>query len=244
VGLDQYAQLWRDEIFWTALRNTFQYTVEMVFLTTALSLVAAFGLNQSIRGRVILRTVYLLPYLISWVVAGLLWQWMYSNHFGVCNQVLNWFGLPGLKWLHNPAMTIHCLVIAGVWHSVGYYMVIFLAGLQSIAPVYYEAARIDGAGKRAQFILITLPLLKPIIFVVLILTMIHSFKVFDQVYVMTGGGPGRASLMLVNYIFSVLVTEIRTGYAAAMALVIFLIIMGLTILQRQVFHDSDAEVAE
>jgi multiple sugar transport system permease protein len=240
VGLDQYVQILHDQIFWTALSNTFYYTLWTVPLTAGVSLMAAFGLNQPIRGKNILRAIYLFPYLISWVVAGIVWQWMYSNNYGVCNQVLNWFGLPGLEWLQNPALTIPSLVIASVWHGLGYYMVIFLAGLQSIAPVYYEAARIDGAGKWAQFHWITMPLLKPIIFVVLILTMIHSFKIFDQIYVMTGGGPGRASLMLVNYIYSVIVTEIRLSYAAAISMVLFLIIMGLTIIQRQLFPDSDA----
>jgi multiple sugar transport system permease protein len=239
VGLDQYVLILQDEIFWTALRNTLYYTLGTVPLTVGVSLIAAFGLNQPIRGKNILRTIYLFPNLISWVVAGLLWQWMYSNNYGILNQVLNWFGLPGLEWLQNPKLTIPSLVIAGVWHGLGYYMVIFLGGLQSIAPVYYEAALIDGAGKWAQFRWVTLPLLKPIIFIVLILTMIHSFKIFDQIYVMTGGGPGRASLMLVNYIYSVIVTEMRLSYAAAISMVLFLIIMGLTILQRQLFPDSD-----
>jgi ABC-type sugar transport system permease subunit len=242
VGLDEYVEIFADPIFWIALRNTLYYTVGTVPLTAGLALLAAFGLNQSIRGQRILRAIYLAPYLISWVVCGVLWQWMYSNNFGICNQVLNWFGLPGLAWLQNPALTIPSLIIASVWHGLGYYMVIFLAGLQSISPVYYEASLIDGASKGKQFWMITLPLLKPILFVVLVLAMISSFKVFDQIYVMTGGGPGRASLMLVNYIYSVIVTEMRLSYAAALSMVLFLIIMGLTIFQRQIFPDSDAEV--
>lgn len=243
VGLDQYSLLLKDEIFWTSLKNTIYYTIGTVPLTTIVALLAAFALNQQIAGKKFLRTVYLFPYLISWVVIGLVWQWMYSTNYGIFNHLLNLVGLPGLRWLQDPKMTIPSIIIASVWHDLGYYMVIFLAGLQSISPIYYEASMIDGANKWDQFRRITLPLLKPILFIVLVLSMINAFKVFDQIYVMTGGGPGRASLMLVNYILSVALTEMRLSYAAAISIVLFIIIMILTVLQRVFFKDSDTEVA-
>jgi len=242
VGLDQYVNMFEDEVFWTSLKNTFIYTMGTVPLTTLFSLVVAVGLNQKIAGKKIFRTIYLFPYLTSWVVVGLLWQWMYSTNYGVLNKLLNLIGLPSLAWLQAPALTIPSIIIASIWHDVGYYMVIFLAGLQSISPIYYEASTIDGANSWKQFRFVTLPLLKPIIFIVLILSMINSFKIFDQIYVMTGGGPGRASLMIVNYIYSVIITEMRLSYASAISIFLFLVILILTALQRRMFKDSDMEV--
>jgi ABC-type sugar transport system permease subunit len=185
------------------------------------------------------RTVYLFPNLVSWVVIGLIWQWMYSVNYGVLNQALRALGLQELRWLQDPTLTIPSIAIASVWHDLGYYMVIFLAGLQSISPTIYEAARIDGANAWAQFRLITVPLLRPILFLVLVLSMINSFKVFDQIYVMTGGGPGRASLMIVNYIISVAMEEMRMGYASAISVALFAVTLTLTVLQKRVFRGND-----
>jgi multiple sugar transport system permease protein len=241
VGLANYTQLFMDPVFQQTFRNTLVYSLGTVPLTTALALLAAVGLNQKIRGRFLFRTVYLFPNLVSWVVIGLIWQWMYSMNYGVFNQILNSMGLHSIRWLQDPALTIPSIILASVWHDLGYYMVILLAGLQSISPSYYEAAKIDGANAWQQFKMITVPLLKPILFIVLVLSMINSFKVFDQIYVMTSGGPGRASLMIVNYIISLAMQEMRLGYAAALSVILFFVILGLTIIQRQVFKDKDME---
>ncbi len=238
VGFNNYRHLISDPIFWETLKNTLFYTIEAVPLTVLLALLAAIGLNQKIKGRLFFRTAYLFPNLLSWVVIGLTWQWMYSVNYGFFNQVLKGLGFQGIRWLQDPKLTIPSIVVASVWHDLGYYMIILLAGLQSISPTYYEAAKIDGATSWNQFRFITLPLLKPILFVVLVLSMINSFKIFDQIYVMTGGGPGRASLMIVNYIISVAVTEMNMGYAATLSVVLFAVVFGLTLIQRYFFKDN------
>ncbi len=241
VGFANYRRVFSDPVFWTAFRNTVYYTALTVPVTTGLALLAAVALNQKIRGRVLFRTIFLFPNLVSWVVIGLVWQWMYSVNYGILNQILRILGFSGLRWLQDPGLTIPCIAVASIWHDLGYYMVVFLAGLQSISPVYYEAAQIDGAGGWSQFRYITVPLLRPILFMVLVLCMVNSFRVFDQIYVMTGGGPGRASLMLVNYIISIAIEEMRMGYASTVSVILFLVTFTLTVVQRQLFRERRLE---
>ena len=241
VGLENYRRVFADRVFWIAFKNTAYYTLLTVPVTTGLALMAAVALNQKIRGRVVFRTMFLFPNLVSWVVIGLVWQWMYSVNYGILNQILRSMGYHGLRWLQDPLLTIPSIAIASIWHDLGYYMVIFLAGLQSISPTIYEAAEIDGASGWSQFRRITVPLLRPILFMVLVLCMVNSFRVFDQIYVMTGGGPGRASLMIVNYIISIAIEEMRMGYASTISVVLFLVTFTLTVFQRWVFRDKDVE---
>ncbi len=241
VGLSNYSSLFVDPVFHQTFINTVIYSIGTVPFTAVIALLAAIALNQQIKGRALFRTAFLFPNLVSWVVIGLIWQWMYSVDYGVFNQILGFFGIHGIRWLQDPKLTIPSIIVATVWHDVGYYMVIILAGLQSISPSYYEAARIDGANAWQQFKSITLPLLKPILFIVVVLATINSFKVFDQIYVMTSGGPGRASLMIVNYIISISFQEMRLGYASALSMLLFLAILGLTVIQRLIFKDKDVE---
>jgi ABC-type sugar transport system permease subunit len=241
VGLSNYCDLYADPVFWRTFANTLYYSIGTVPLSIGLALAAAIGLNQPIRGKVAFRTIYLFPNLLSWVVIGLIWKLMYSVNYGIFNQILNFFGLKSIPWLQDPALTIPSIIIASVWHDLGYYMVIFLAGLQSIPPACYEAAKIDGANAWNQFRRITLPLLRPILFVVLVLAVINSFKIFDQIFVMTSGGPGQASLMLMNYIIQLTTVELRMGYASAVSVVLFLVILGLTVIQRKLFNDHGME---
>ena len=241
VGLANYREVFSDPVFWIAFKNTLTYSGLTVPLTTGLALLAAVALNQKIRGRILFRTIFLFPNLVSWVVIGLVWQWMYSVNYGVLNQMLRALGFSGLRWLQDPALTIPCIAAASIWHDLGYYMVVFLAGLQSISPTYYEAAQIDGAGSWSQFRYITVPLLRPILFMVLVLCMVNAFRVFDQIYVMTGGGPGRASLMLVNYIISIAIEEMRMGYASTVSVILFLVTFTLTVVQRLLFRDRRVE---
>ncbi len=241
IGLSNYTELFADPVFRQSLINTFIYSLGTVPLTAILALAVAIALNRKVKGLAIFRTAFLFPNLVSWVVIGLIWQWMYSINYGVFNQILNLLGLHSVRWLQDPRMTIPSIVIASVWHDLGYYMVIILAGLQSISPSYYEAAKIDGASAWQQFRAITLPLLKPILFIVVVLSTINSFKVFDQIFVMTSGGPGRASLMIVNYIISLAFGEMKLGYASALSMLLFVILFVLTIIQRVVFKDKDEE---
>lgn len=237
VGFTQFWNLVRDPVFRTAVMNTLYYALVAIPFTLGFALLAAAAVNQKIRCLGVFRTSYLLPYTLSWAVVGLIWRWIFSDNYGILNHILELVGLPTLRWFLDHRLAIPCIAIASIWHDVGYYMVIFLAGLQSISPVYYEAADIDGAGTWGKFRFITVPLLRPMTLLVLTLMTINSFKIFDQVYVMTGGGPGRASLMLVQYIYDAAINQMRLGYASAAAVLLFLGVFGLTLIQLRVLGE-------
>lgn len=239
IGFKNYIQIWNDRSFKKALLNTLYYTFLMSVPTLILSLLLAVGLNSVKRFKSVLRAVYLLPHLFSWVVIGLIWKWIYSSNYGIINSILAKFGSGPMKFLLDPDMTLPCLAITGIWAGVGYYMVIFLAGLQSISSTYYEASQIDGANRIQQFWYITIPSLRPIIIIVVNLVIIASFRVFDQIYIMTGGGPGRASFVMVLYIYIKGMQEGKMGYASALSVVFFIILLALTLLIRKIIPDSD-----
>jgi len=237
VAFDNYVKLWHDSVFWTAVGNTIFFTIGVVPPTVVLALAIAIGLNRQIWGRLALRSAYLLPNMISWVVVGLIWKWLFSANYGILNAFLIAMHLPEQLWLQDPRLTLPCIIVANIWGNVGYYMVIFLAGLQSIPLTYYEAAEIDGAGGWSKFRFITLPLLRPIFFMVTVLSIVNSFRAFDQIYVMTGGGPGRASLVMVLYIYLSAFEVSDLSYAATMAVILFGIVFGLTLIQKKVFGE-------
>jgi multiple sugar transport system permease protein len=160
---------------------------------------------------------------------------MFDVHLGVVNYLLALAGLSPQKWLHDPVMAMPVIVLYGLWHGVGYTMMIFLAGLQAIPSDLYEAAMVDGADRRASFRHITLPLLRPVTLFVLITSVIASFKVFDAVYVMTRGGPGYATMPMVQYIYMTAFEAFDMGYASALAMVLFAIVLVLTVVQLRVF---------
>lgn len=239
VGFDNYYNAAHDPSFWISLKNTLYYTVLLVPPTILLSLLIAIGLNRAIPMKNTIRAIYLLPYLLSWSVIGLIWRWIFSSNYGILNNILANFGLPPLRWILDPNLTIPSLALVGIWAGVGYYMMIYLAGLQGISGVYYEAAKIDGANKWQQFIHITIPQLKPITTLIIILSVTSSFRVFEQIYVMTGGGPGRASFVLVLYIFIKGFNEFSPGYAAALSVILFLILLLVTLLQHKLMNSDD-----
>jgi multiple sugar transport system permease protein len=239
VGFDNYLKVAHDESFWTSLKNTLYYTLLLVPPTIILSLVIAVGLNRSMPLKNTIRGAYLLPYLLSWSVTGLIWRWIFSSNYGILNNLLAGLGLPPLRWILDPDLTIPCMALVGIWAGVGYYMMIYLAGLQGVAGVYYEAAKIDGANKVQQFFYITVPSLKPITTLILILSVTSSFRVFEQIYVMTGGGPGRASFVLVLYIFIKGFEEFSPGYAAALSVILFFIILLITLVQQKLLNSDD-----
>ncbi|GGG03455.1 carbohydrate ABC transporter permease [Paenibacillus abyssi] len=239
VGFDNYILAFKDESFWISLRNTLYYTLLLVPPTIVLSLVIAVGLNRAMPLKNTIRAVYLLPYLLSWSVIGLIWRWIYSSNYGILNNLLASVGLPPLRWILDPNLTIPSLAFVGIWAGVGYYMMIYLAGLQGISGTYYEAAKIDGANKWQQFIYITVPSLRPITTLIVILAVTSSFRVFEQIYVMTGGGPGRASFVLVLYIFIKGFNEFSIGYAAALSVILFLILLVITILQQKLLNRDE-----
>lgn len=230
VGLGNFSEMISDSNFWNALKNTFVYTLN-VPIGMAVSLTVALMLNRRLKGVNLLRTLYFLPSVTSFVAIALVWMWMYHPSFGIVNAIFGSLGLPALQWLNSPDTAMISIIIFSVWLGIGYQMVIFLAGLQGIPEDYYEAARMDGASRWQQFRRITVPLLKPTTFFVLVTSFIGSFQVFTSIYVMTAGGPTRSTDVFVYHIYQAAWEQLRMGYASAMSWVLFVIIMLATWIQ-------------
>jgi ABC-type sugar transport system permease subunit len=230
VGLRHYLELAVDRLFWNAAKNTAIYSL-YVPATMIVALGVALLLNRSTRSVALLRAVFFLPYVTSFVAISIVWQWMYDPDFGLFNWVLGLAGLGPFPWLNSPSTALLALMIMAVWIHIGFQMVIFLAGLQAIPRELYEAAMIDGAGAWRRFRRITLPLLRPTTFFVLVTSIIGSFQVFTFVYVMTEGGPLHATDVIVYHIYQNAWQFLRMGYASAMSWVLFAVIFAITLLQ-------------
>ncbi|MEU6848887.1 sugar ABC transporter permease [Actinacidiphila alni] len=240
IGLANFRRMLQDDNFWTALQNTCWYAAGHIPLTLAASLGLAVLLNQKLRGVGILRTAFFFPYITSLVAVAVVWNMLLSPDAGPVNQILRHLGVshpPG--WTTSTDWSLPALIITSVWRDMGYYMVLFLAGLQTIPAELYEAARVDGAGPWARFWHITLPGLRPTTFFVLVMLTISSFKVFDLVQVMTEGGPGRSTLVLSQLIFRQGITQGRFGYSSAISLVLFVIVLAITLIQFQLQRRSE-----
>lgn len=231
VGLNNYARVLDSEEFWVVLKNTAVYTLGTVPLNMALALLVAYFLNKNVIGKKFLRTAFFTPVIISAVAAAVIWRWIYEPNFGLLNYFLGWFGLPSVNWLNDPAAAMAALIIMGVWKTLGVNMVLFAAGLAAIPAHYYEAAEIDGAGKWSRFWNITLPLLSPTTFFILVMSIIGSFQVFDIVYVLTSGGPLGTTKVLVFYLYEQAFKFFEMGFASAVAYLLFALIFILTLLQ-------------
>lgn len=231
IGIENYRKEFNEPLFWQALRNTAYYTVGIIPLNMAVSLLLALALNAPIRYRVFYRTVFFMPVVTSVVAVALVWTWLYNPDFGVINLLLAKIGIQGPGWLTSQKWAMPSVIIMSVWHGMGYNMVIFLAGLQGIPVHLYEAAKIDGANWWSEFRHITLPMLSPTTFFILIISVIGSFQVFGQVYMMTRGGPANATHVLVLRIFNLAFRFFHMGQAAALAWVLFVIIMAVTLVQ-------------
>lgn len=230
VGLENFRTLLHDRQFWNALKNTAVYALH-VPAGMAVSLLVALMMNQKSRGVNFLRTLFFLPSVSSFVAIALVWQWMYHPQFGLANYLLSFCGLPPLNWLRDPATALLSIMLMSIWMGLGYQMVIFLAGLQGIPLELYEAARTDGANAWQRFWKITLPLLRPTTFFILVTSLIGSFQVFASIYVMTEGGPLHSTDVVVYHIYQNAWEYLKMGYASAMAWVLFLIMMFATWLQ-------------
>jgi multiple sugar transport system permease protein len=231
VGLGNYVSLLDDKLFWKSMQNTLYYVAGVVPAGMVLSLLLALAMNQKLRGIVIFRTVFFLPTITSSVAISLMWLWIYNPEFGALNFLLDQIGINGPAWLSTPEWAMPAVIIMAVWRGLGYSMLIYLAGLQGIPDTYYEAASIDGAGAWAKFWHITVPLLSPTTFMLLILSLIGAFQVFEYTYVMTGGGPVYSTLTLVLHVYNNAFRNFQMGYASALAYVLFFILLGLTIIQ-------------
>ncbi|MBZ0268087.1 sugar ABC transporter permease [bacterium] len=260
VGLEQYAKLFADPAFWNSAVNTVWFVIGAVPLSVAFSLLFAMLLRKGVKGLGLYRTIYFLPVVTSFVAVSMVWKLIFHVRFGLANSLLERVGINGLDWLEEsrgifemmlsplgvdlpgwaegPSLALVCVVIVSVWRGIGYNVVIFLAGLQNIPEHYYEAARIDGAGRFGIFRHVTWPLLTPTTFYVVVMTTILSFQVFAPIYLMTGppvGGPLGTTNVIVYYLFEKgFDAGGNMGYASAVALVLFVVILALTLFQRKV----------
>ncbi len=230
VGLDNYQRLAADGDFWRAVRNTAVYVL-FVPIGMIVALVLALFVNRKFPGANLLRAVFFLPYVTSFVAISLVWKWMFEPDYGLLNTALGFIGLPAQPWLSSPASALPSLMLMSIWMYAGYMMVLFLAGLQSIPASLYESAQIDGANAWQRFRRITLPMLRPTILFVLVTMVIFMFQVFTAIYVMTEGGPLHATDVIVYHIYRQAWEYLRMGYASAMAWVLFAIVFAITLVQ-------------
>ncbi|MHA7198558.1 carbohydrate ABC transporter permease [Arthrobacter alkaliphilus] len=240
-GAGNYQRILTDEDFWGIVRNTVVYALSFVVLSVVLGVMLAVLVDQQRRGRTFFRSVFFVPVLISPVVAGLVWNWMLERQNGLINTFLRSFGIPEVPWLVDNNLAMVVVIGVGTWMQVGFYMLILLAGLQSIDPSVYEAAKIDGASRWRQFISLTFPLLQPSILVVVVLATIHGFQAFDFIYTLTGGGPVGATTLIVQYIYeNGFVSPIRYGVASAGSVLLFCAIFALTIVNWMIGRKREA----
>jgi putative chitobiose transport system permease protein len=239
VGFKNFWRLAKDEVFWKTLTNTFLYLVCVVPILVIAPLGLAILVNQKLRGMTWFRTAYYAPVVISMVVAGIAWKWLYAEN-GLLNQVLKTIGIApeGIPWLTSSSkllgivpISLASVMAVTIWKGLGYYMVIYLAGLQSIPNDIYEAAAIDGSDGIYKHLDITLPLMQPYLALVAVISSISATKVFEEVYIMTQGGPLNSSKTIVYYLYEQAFANLETSYACSIGLVLFLIIVGLSVLR-------------
>ncbi|NUQ04494.1 MAG: sugar ABC transporter permease [Anaerolineae bacterium] len=245
VGLANIETLFKDPILPYALKATFLYTVMSVPLGLALGFFLANLINTNIRGIAVFRTVFYLPSIVPAVANALLWAWMFNTEFGLINSFIRALGGSKIAWLQDPAWAMPAFVILSLWGS-GASMIIFLAGLQGIPDIYYEAAEIDGAGRWAKMRHITLPMMSPIFFFNLVIGFINSFQVFVIGYLITDGGPQNSTLFLVLYIYRSAFQNLKMGYAAALSWLLFGILLVLSLiifryLGKRVYYENPGE---
>jgi ABC-type sugar transport system permease subunit len=229
TGWDNYQALFNSEPFRYSLRNTALFTIGNLIGTYVLALGAALLVNNELRGIKFFRTVNVLPVVIPMVIAGLIWKWIYEPQYGLANTMLALFGQDGLNWLFDSSLALPSVLLVTIWKDFGIYMLVLLAGLQGIPRDLIEAAVLDRASWWQQLRHVILPQLRPASFFVVILVMFNSFKIFDQVWVMTEGGPGNATLTVVSFIYSRLFTNV--GIAAAASVLLFVLLVAVTIPQ-------------
>ena len=230
IGLQNYIRLFQDKAYWATLWATTRYVLLVVPITFAVSLGIALLLNN-LRGKGLWRAIIYWPAMISPLIVGLIWKWIFGDSLGIVNFLLQKLGLAPIKWLSQPGTALLCIIIAAVWTGVGVIMVMFISGIKNIPEQYYEAAKIDGASAGQTFRRITFPLLKPTNVLVMITLIIAAFKVYPLVNALTKGGPGNSTMFIVQYIYTYAFTRNKLGYASAMSLILFVVLGLLTVVQ-------------
>lgn len=225
VGLDNYLFLWRDSRFWNALWNTSYFTALSVLLELLLGLAIAVLLHRRFRGKGVMRTIILIPWAIPTVVSARMWEWLYNTDFGLFNHLLG----ARLNWLGSPFLALNAAVFMDVWKTTPFVTLLLMAGLQTIPEDLYRSAKVDGAAPWTSFKKITLPLLKPVILVTLIFRTLDAFRVFDAIYVLTGGGPANTTESLSIYAYKVLFQTLQFGYGSALSVMVFLCVGLITL---------------
>ncbi len=243
IGLANYDKMFtRDPLFWKSMWVTAIYSLSTVFLGVILGVALAVLLNQKVRGMSLYRTIYYLPAVVSGVAVAYMWIWVFTPEAGIVNYALSLVGITGPNWLFSTTWTLPSFVLMSLW-AVGGGMVLYLAGLQGVPTQLYEAASLDGAGRWAAFWKVTLPMISPVIFFNFIIGIIGSFQVFTNSFVITGGGPANSTLFFVLYMYRHAFENFKMGYAAALGMILFLVIMTLTIISfrlsnRLVFYEG------
>ena len=233
VGAGNYTRLFDDPMFWKSIWNTIYYAALSIPLTIFLSMGIAILLNNPIRGLGFYRTAYFIPVVTSINAVAIVWNFIYHPEIGLLNKVIGWFGISPVAWLQDPNWAMPAIILMSVWKGLGNNIIIFLTGLQNIPKHLYEAARIDGANRWQQFIHITWPMLSPTTFFIFTMSVIGSFQVFSQVYMMTPrGGPLKSTMVVVYYLYRKAFDQFEFGYALAMAFVLFLIIFACTLFNK------------
>ncbi len=245
IGLKNYAQLGKDPLFWNALGNNFTYAAITVVFTVIIALFLAVVIERVIkRGKPVFRAVLFMPMIMPWVVVSMLWTWLYDPSIGLLNVALESIGLGSFTqlWLGDPNIALYSVSAVGIWKSFGFHMIIIIAGLQGIPKSLEEQSYIDGATPFQSFIHITLPLLRPILGIVITLTLIDAFRAFDAVFIMTQGGPGHYSTdILSTYIYRLGFSYLEHGYGAAISITLFILIASLSLIS---FRISSREAYE
>lgn len=231
IGFDNYKEILSSDEFWKVLGNTLEYIVLYIPLMLIVSLAVATLLSRQRKGVGVFRVLYYIPVLTSWVAASLIWKTILAPQFGAMNNILALFGIKGPGWLLDEKWAMPAIVLVSVWKDMGFFGLILLSGIIGINKSYYEAAEIDGAGAMTRFFKITLPLLTPAIFYVLVVSLINSFQLFPQIMIMTDGGPNGATQVMVERIYKYGFRYFEMGYASAFSWILFVIIMLCTALQ-------------
>lgn len=230
VGIQNYIKMFKDDFFIKAVCNTFIYTVGTIFISMALGLLLAVLLNHFLPGRKVFRPLFYLPNTISVIAASMAWLYIYDNNMGILNYIFRALGLQQQNWLLDKDLALGCIIVMGIWATLGYNMIVFTSGLQGIPEYLYEAAKMDGANVFVQFFKITLPLLSPTTFFLFVMSVISSFQVFGQVYTMTRGGPMNATTTIVHQIYNNGFEGYKMGYASAEAVFLLVITCLITLL--------------
>ncbi|SDE19457.1 multiple sugar transport system permease protein [Paenibacillus sp. UNCCL117] len=238
AGLDNYIALWDDTAFHNSLKHSFYFAIVVIPIQTAISLGLAMLIQKPARMTGLFRTAYFIPVIISTGVAATVFKLIYNKEFGLLNAVLKIFGLPVTSFLSNPETAMNGVILLGIWKAAGFFMIIFLAGLNNIPGDLYEAARVDGASRLQQFARITLPLLKRTTAFVVIITTIDAIKLSGLVFVLTNGGPNGSTETVVFYIYKTAFQQMQMGYATAAAFVLFAIVLIISLIQMRIFKED------